>query len=168
MLLLASRGLFICLIAVIAVVVLLCLAFSGFLYYKALKVKKTLEADVIRKELHRRETELVIRLVKEKPDESKREALINELRRVKSAELLVEEIVKNERAERGIADPHAPKKPEGAPAGEHHAPHAPKKPEGAPAGAKAPAEAPKKPEGAPEGKEKPAEKPAEPSKPAEK
>ena len=104
MLLLASRALFISLIAVVVVVVLLCLGLSAFLFYKSAHVKKSIEADVIRKELYRRETEVVVKIFHEKPDESKREALINELRRIKSAELLVEEIIKAEKAERSLAE----------------------------------------------------------------
>ena len=106
MLLLASRGLFIGLILVAAIVIILCLTFAIMLYMKSSKVKKTLDADVIRKELYRRETDIVIQIFKDKPEASKREALVNELRRIKSAELLVEEIVKNEKAERGIVETH--------------------------------------------------------------
>ena len=106
MLLLMSHGLFVGLIIVVLAVVGLCVAFSVTLYLKTIKVKKTLDADNIKKELHRRETEAVIALVKESPDSSKREALINELRRIKSAEVLVDEIIKSEKAEYGIEEHH--------------------------------------------------------------
>ena len=145
MLLLASRGLFIGLIAVVAIVVIACVVFSFLLYRKTASVKKTLDADVVRRELYRRETDVVIQLVKENPDESKREALLNELRRIKSAEMLVEEIVKNEKADRGIAEHHAK-----APAKPGEQAKAPAKPAGAPtAPAGAPAPRPTAPAGAP-------------------
>ena len=162
MLLLASRGLFIGLIAVAAIVVILCVVLSAILYYKSSKVKKTLDADVIRKELYRRETDIVIQIFKDKPEESKKEALVNELRRIKSAELLVDEIVKNEKSERGIVENHprkgeAENKKGNKPHPEHgngeKAGHAPA-PQGEKAHAPAPAHAPA---------EKPAEKPVEKS-----
>ena len=112
MLLLASRALFISLIAVVIIVVLLCLGLSAMLYLKSANVKKTLDADVIKKELYRRETEVVIKIFHEKPEASKREALVNELRRIKSAELLIDEIIKEEKAERGIAENHSAPKPD--------------------------------------------------------
>lgn len=170
MLLLASRGLFLGLIAVAAIVVILCVTLSVLLYRKSSKVKKTLDADVIRKELYRRETEIVIQIFKDKAEASKREALVNELRRIKSAELLVEEIVKNEKAERGIVDqhPHKGEHPEnGKPANHGHA-----KPENgekgpAPQGANKPAPAPA-PQGgnAPAPSGKPVVKSDSPEKPA--
>ena len=169
MLLLASRGLFIGLIAVAAIVVILCLALSVMLYLKSSKVKNTLEADVIRKELYRRETEIVIQIFKDKPEASKREALVNELRRIKSAELLVEEIVKNEKTERGIVEnhPHKGEHPEHN-KGQHPHPEHQKAEKGASAPAPhvekvaAPAPAPAaKPVVKSESPEKPTEKPTE-------
>ena len=174
MLLLASRGLFIGLIAIAVIVVILCVTLSALLYIKSTKVKQTLDADVIRKELYRRETELVIQIFKDKPDASKREALIGELRRIKSAEMLVEEIVKNEKAERGITDQHSDKKKGNPPQGGQAKPENGEKgpaPAPAPQGANRPAPAP-----APQGANRPApapapqggDRPAPAQKPAEK
>ncbi len=101
---LASRGLFMGLIAMVAVVVALCIGFAVLMILKPIKIKKTIEADAVKKELYRRETELVVKIITEKAEGEKREELINSLRRVRSAETIVEEIIRNEKTERGIAE----------------------------------------------------------------
>ena len=100
--LLASRGLFIGLIAVVIIVVLLCIGLAAMLFFKPFKKGNTLESDVVRRELYRRETELVIRIITEKAEGRKREELIEALRRIKSTETLIDEIIRTEKTERGI------------------------------------------------------------------
>lgn len=102
--LLASRGLFIGLIVIVVIVVLLCMGLAAMLFFKPFKTKASLEADTVKKELYRRETELVIKLVTEKAEGKEREILLGELRRLRSAEALVDEVIRSEKAERGIVD----------------------------------------------------------------
>lgn len=100
--LLASRGLFIGLIAVVIIVVLLCIGLAAMLFFKPFKKNTTLESDIVRRELYRRETELVIKIITEKAEGKRREELIEALRRIKSTETLIDEIIRTEKTERGI------------------------------------------------------------------
>lgn len=116
--LLASRGLFIGLIAVVVVVVALCIGLAVMLFLKPLKTGETVEADAVKKELYRRETELVIKIVTQKAEGKEKEELINALRRIRSAETLVDEVIRTEKTERGISDKpeRSAKRPAGKPA----------------------------------------------------
>lgn len=100
--LLVSRGLFTGLIAVVAIVVLLCAGLAAMLFFKPFRRENTLESDAVRRELYRRETELVIQIVTEKAEGRRREELIEALRRLKSTEALIDEIIRTEKTERGI------------------------------------------------------------------
>ncbi|MDE7439301.1 MAG: hypothetical protein K2N23_02180, partial [Clostridia bacterium] len=102
--LLASRGLFAALIVIAALAVLLCIGFAVMLFLKPIRTQKTVEADAVKRELYRRETELVIKLVKENATGKEREDLLMDLRRNRLVQLFVDEIIRNEKAERGIVD----------------------------------------------------------------
>ncbi len=109
--LLVSVGLFAGLIASAAVAVCVSIGFAVVIYRKS-KTERSLEADVVRKELYVRETDLVIKIITEKAEGKEREALIEELRRLRATETLIDEIIRTEKTERGIADkaPKAQKK----------------------------------------------------------
>lgn len=111
--LLTSNGLFIGLIAMVVVVVLLCIGFAVLLIFKPIKTKSVVEADAVKKELNRRETELVIQIITEKAEGAKREELLNALRRIKWTQSLIDEIIRTEKTERGIVDKPAKKRPSG-------------------------------------------------------
>ncbi len=109
--LLVSHGLFAGLIVIAAVVAVLSTGLAVMLFVKSSKIAKTVDADAVKKELYRRETELVIKIITEKAEGKAREELIAELRRIRSAETLADEIIRAEKTERGIIDkPSAPAK----------------------------------------------------------
>lgn len=126
--LLVSHGLFAGLIAMVIIVVLLCIALAALLFFRPFKTKTSLDADTVKRELYRRETELVIKIVIEKAEGREKEDLLNELRRIRWVEALIDEIVRTEKTERGIVD--KPKAPVKRPAA--HKPAEGRKPVGAP------------------------------------
>lgn len=100
----SARGLFIAMLIVMIVVSLL----FGFIVFMLLKpAKKQPEAvdpNNVRNMLARRETQLTVELMSNKDDEAKRAELVNKLRRVKSAQMLVDELVEEEKAIVGATD----------------------------------------------------------------
>lgn len=100
----SARGLFIAMLIIMIVVSLL----FGFIIFMALRpVKKppeAVDASNIRKLLIRRETQITVELMQTKDDEAKRSELLNKLRRVKSAEQLVDELVEEEKAIEGATE----------------------------------------------------------------
>lgn len=94
----SARGLFIAMLIIMIVVSLL----FGFIVFMALKPAKkapeAVDANNVRKMLARRETQLTVELMNNKQDEAKRNELVNKLRRVKSAEQLVDELLEEEKA----------------------------------------------------------------------
>lgn len=89
----SARGLFIAMLIIMIIVSLL----FGFIVFMMLKpVKKPPEAvdpNNVRQLLAHRETQLTVELMNNKGDEAKKTELINKLRRVKSAQLLIDELV---------------------------------------------------------------------------
>ena len=92
--LLVSTGLFAGLIVMAVIAVGLAIGLAVMLFIKSAKSGQTLEADVVKKELYGRETDLVIKIITEKAEGKEKESLINELRRIRSAEALVDEIIR--------------------------------------------------------------------------
>ena len=94
----SARGLFIAML-IIMIVVSLLFGFIVFMLLKPVnKQPEAVDANNVRKMLTRRETQLTVELMNNKDNEAKRTELVNKLRRVKSAEQLVDELVEEEKA----------------------------------------------------------------------
>ena len=115
--LLVSTGLFAGLIVMAVIAVGLSIGLAVMLFIKSAKSGQTVEADAVKQELYGRETDLVIKIITEKAEGKAKEELISELRRIRSAEVLVDEIIRTEKTERGIVDKPAAaaKRPAGRP-----------------------------------------------------
>ena len=90
---------------VIMIVVTLLFGFIFYIVFKQTKISpEATNVFNVKKMLSRRITQLTIELVDNKNDEGKKTELINRLRRVKSAEALVDELIEEERAISGLGD----------------------------------------------------------------
>ena len=88
--LLASRGLFIGFIVVAVIAVLLCIGLAVMLFLKPFKTQEIVEADAVKRELYRRETEFVIKLITENATGKESEELLLDLRRNRLVQLFVD------------------------------------------------------------------------------
>lgn len=94
----ATRGLFIAMLIIMIVVSFL---FALIVFIALRPVKKPpeeVDPNNVKSMLTRRESNLLMELMQLKDDEPKRAELINKLRRVKSAQALVDELIEEEKA----------------------------------------------------------------------
>lgn len=131
----SAIGLFIGLLVIMIIVVLLFGFLIFLLFRQSRQPSDYSDASNVKKLLAQRETQLTVEVMNVKDDEAKKTELVHKLRRVKSAQLLVDELLAEEKALNGAAEETQKKRldkkaPAPKPEGEKPAKNAEGKPDG--------------------------------------